>query len=512
MSQLKSGAILSYLSVFLTILIALLYTPIMIRLLGQSEYGLYAMIGSVSAYLSIMDLGLGNTIVRYVARNRAIGDKDSEARLNGLFFILYCIIGIFTIIIGVILYNTAENVFGKSLSINELEKAKLMIIILIINFAITFPLSIFGAIMQSYERFVALKVSGIIRTISTPLIILPLLFFGYGSIMMVLVTTIINISMLLYHVYYCFKYIKVKFSFKKIEYKLLKEVLGYSFFIFLGIIVDQINWNTGQIILGAVSGTVAVAVFSIAIQFVRIYLQFSTSLSSLFLPKVSIMVAKNANNKELTNIMIKFGRIQYIILAYILCGFILFGQYFINVWAGENYSVAYYIVIIIMVPITIPLIQNIGLSILQAKNLQGFRSVVLVLIAIVNVIISIPLAKLYGGIGVALGTGLSYFIGNGIVMNIYYYKKVKLNMPLFWVNILKLTIPIAISFIIGNVLNLLLNQDTVYTFVYKTILFSTFYLIFMWFFGFNKYEKGLLLAFGKSVRNISVFKKRKNKS
>lgn len=504
MNQLKVGAILSYLSIFVTILIALLFTPIMIRLLGQSEFGLYSMIGSVSAYLSIMDLGLGNAIVRYVARNRAIGDKESEARLNGMFLLLYGIIGVLTVVIGVILYHTVENVFGQSLSVIELEKAKIMIIILIINFALSFPLSIFGSIMQAYERFIAVRVAGIIRSILNPIFVLPFLFMGYGSIMMVLVSTFLNISILLFNVFYCFKYIEIKIRFEKLDYQLLKEILGYSFFIFLGIIVDQINWNTGQIILGAVSGTIVVAIFAIAIQFVRLYLQFSTSISSLFLPRVSIMIARNASDEELTNIMIKFGRIQYVIMAYILCGFVLFGRPFIELWAGQNYRDAYYMALIIMIPITIPLIQNLGLSILQAKNLQGFRSVVLIMIAIVNIIISIPLAKDYGGIGVAIGTGVSYLIGNAVVMNIYYYHRIGINIPLFWRNIFLISVPVLISIIAGHVLNLMVTHESILILILKVMLFSVAYFILIWFFGLNDYERSLFSPLIKRFKKFIV--------
>ncbi|NSL52727.1 oligosaccharide flippase family protein [Calidifontibacillus erzurumensis] len=506
MSQLKAGAILSYVSTFITIGIALLYTPIMIRLLGQSEYGLYAMIGSISAYLSIMDLGLGNAIVRYVARNRAIGDKESEARLNGMFLFLYSIIGVLTILVGVVLYHTVQKIFGESLTAAELEKAKLMVVILIINFALSFPLSIFGSIMQAYERFIVVKVASIVRHLLNPLLTLPLLYWGYGAVMMVLVTTVINISILFYNVFYCFKYIKIKIHFGKLDFQLLKEILGYSFFIFLGIIVDQINWNTGQIILGAVSGTMVVAVFAIALQFVKLYLTFSTAISGLFLPKVSMMVAKNASHEDFTKLMIKFGRIQYIILSFILYGFILFGRPFIELWAGKNYSSAYYMVLIIMIPITIPLIQNLGLSILQAKNLQGFRSVVLILIAVFNVIISIPLAKLYGGIGVAIGTGASYLIGNAIVMNFYYFYRIGINIPLFWKNILKMSIPAFFSLVGGFLLNIFIPQVSILMLILKIILFSIIYFTFMWFFGFNSYEKGLLLPILKKLKIIRVIK------
>lgn len=513
MSQLKLGAVLSYFYIFITITIAFLYTPIMIRLLGQSEYGLYTMIGSISAYLSIMDLGLGNAIVRYTARNRAIGNKDIESKLNGMFLLLYSIIGILTVLIGVLLYQNLEIIFGSGLTAGEIKKAKIMVIILIINFSLSFPLSIFGSIMQAYERFVIVKLVAIIRTLLMPIITLPFLIAGHGSVTMVLISTIINISCLLYNVYYCFRYLKVDFYFEKIDFPLIKEILGYSFFIFLGIIVDQINWNTGQIILGAITGTAVVAVFAIAIQFVRMYLQFSTSISGLFLPRVTMLVANNASTKELTDIMIRYGRVQYIILAYILTGFILFGYPFILIWVGENFVNAYYMALIIMIPITVPLIQNIGLSILQGMNLQGFRSIVLIMISMANIFISIPLAKIYGGIGVAIGTGVSYVVGNGIIMNIYYHRRIGINILKFWKNIFLMSVPVVLSLLLGYGINYFVPQNNLLFLMFKIGLFSIIYFILMWLLAFNDYEKGLVRPIiGEIKKVVHKFSKTKKKS
>src|SRR5699024_7706522 len=152
-------------------------------------------------------------------------------------------------------------------------------------FALSFPLSIFNSLMKAYERFVAEKVISIIRIILSPLIILPIIYIGYGAISMVIVTTVVNIGCLLYSAFYCFKNLNIKFTFGKLDKYLIREILGYSFFVFLGVIVDQIYWQTDQIILGAVSGTVSVAIYAIAIQFIKLYIQFSSSISGLFLPK-----------------------------------------------------------------------------------------------------------------------------------------------------------------------------------------------------------------------------------
>lgn len=76
------GALLSYVNNIATIIVGLAYTPIMLRLLGQSEYGLYSLVGSIVGYLSVLDMGLGDTVVRYTARNRVDETKKKRGRIK----------------------------------------------------------------------------------------------------------------------------------------------------------------------------------------------------------------------------------------------------------------------------------------------------------------------------------------------------------------------------------------------------------------------------------------------
>ena len=210
--------------------------------------------------------------------------------------------------------------------------------------------------------------------------------------------------------------------------------------------MDRIYWSTGQFVLGAFVGTAAVAVFAIAIQLEHMYMQFSTAISGVFLPKVTAMVARNDNRKEISDLFIRTGRIQYIVIALILTGFIVFGRDFINLWAGPGYESAYPITLLFFVSLAIPLIQNLGITILQARNLMKFRSLLYILIAVISLVFQIVLAKEYGGIGCAISIAGALFLGQGLIMNIYYQKSQGLNIGLFWKEIMKMSIvPIFIG-------------------------------------------------------------------
>ena len=187
-------------------------------------------------------------------------------------------------------------------------------------------------------------------------------------------------------------------------------------------------------------GAATVAIYAVAIQLQSIYMGFSTAISGVFLPKVTGMVTRNNSEKEISDLFIRTGRIQYIIMAFILTGFIVFGKYFILLWAGPDYEQSYWIALCFFIPLTVPLIQNLGITILQARNQMKFRSTIYVIIALASLLISIPLAKQFGGIGCAIGTSIALITGQIIIMNIYYYRKIHIDIPSFWKEIVKMSI------------------------------------------------------------------------
>ena len=228
-NQLQIGAILSYVNIAASVFVGLIYTPLMLRLLGQSEYGLYSLVGAFVGYLSILDMGLGNTIVRYISRNRVLGNARREAEFNGLFLAIYLFIGCVVVIIGSILCSHMDAIFGYTLSAAEIQKAQIMMGLLIFNLAVSFPLGVFSAEMQVYERFLFLRGTNILRVILNPCIVLPFLYYGYGAIMMVIVATILNISCLLANMWYCYHYLNIHFAWGKYQRFLLTEIAVYSF-------------------------------------------------------------------------------------------------------------------------------------------------------------------------------------------------------------------------------------------------------------------------------------------
>ena len=495
MNQLKAGAILNYIIIFLNILVGLLYTPYMLRMMGQSEFGLYSLVASVISYLTILDLGFGNAIIRYTAKFRTEGKQKEQYEMFGMFLILYIVIGVIAMAIGMVLYLNVEALFGQTMTAVELDRARIMVLILVFNLAFTFPMSIFGSILTAYEEFVFPRIVNSLRIVLNTVVMIVLLHYGYRAIAMVVVQTVFNVFTLILNFIYCKKKLKIKLLYAHFKWGFLKEVAIYSFWILLNVIMDKIYWSTGQFVLGAVSGTIAVSVFAIAIQLEGMYMTFSTAISSVFLPKVTGMVTMNDNDEHISNLFVKTGRLQNIIMLGILTGFVVFGKEFIVLWAGADYVNSYYMTLAFFVALYIPLIQNLGITILQARNQMKFRSLLYIIIACFALIAEIVFAKMWGGIGCAIAIAGALLLGQGLIMNIYYKRVQKIDISGFWIEIIKMNIaPILLSIIAYFLFNHALMCDTWFKLVMSILIYGLFYIGSCCFFSLNKEEKSLLLG------------------
>lgn len=497
--QRKAGVTLSYINVGITIVLSLLYTPILLRMLGQSEFGLYSIAYSAFGLLSILHFGFGNANIRYTAKylNQ---NKDQQFSLYGLFLIIYAVIGFISLTLGIIISYYAESFFGKNMTVSEVERLKFMLYFVTISISISFPLSTFGFIIRGYERFTFSKSIELLRIIFIPVISVILLYSGYKSVGLIVSITILNILLLMAEMIYSFKVLKIKIKINFLNYSLIKEIIFYSFFVILGMISFQLNNNANQFILGSVSGTVQVAVYALGFNLLINFQNLAFAIISVFLPTITRISEDENKVEQYNHYFIAVGRIQFYVLALFYFGFIVFGKQFITLWAGSEYENSYYICIIPLTSLSIYLLQSLGITIMQAQNKHKFSSVLFTVMSVFNIATSIFLSKYYGAIGGAISIALTWLIGHGIILNFYYSSTIKLDIILFWKQIIKLFPILIIPIIFGILYIQLFEKYSWLTFSIGIILFTLFYVISAFFIGFNQFEKNLLI---KPIINLA---------
>lgn len=491
-NELKAGALLSYVNLAITCIIPLLYTPIMLRMLGQSEYGLYSLSNSVTSYLSMLNFGMGSAVIRYVAKARAEGDKEQVEKTVGLFAVIYIILALLVIIVGFILTIFVDTWFAKGLSDAEIERLRVLMVIMSLSTAISFPVSVYSSVAVAYEKYIFRRLFDLAATIASPVLNLVVLFMGKGSIGMALVGLFIQIVYAPVFIGYCSKKLNLHLCFRKLPFRMLKDIWSFSAFVFLSTVVDMLYWSTDKVLIGALMGSVAVAVYNVGGVFTSMLQQMTSAISGVFTPRVTIMVTKNTTPQVLSDLLIRIGRLQYLIVAFILSGYIVFGRTFIHFWSGDEYQDAYIVALLTMIPLAIPLIQNIAFSIILAQKKHQFRAIIYAVIAVINVVTTYLAIPRFGIIGAAVCTAIAFFLGNGLIMNIYYYRVTKLDIPRFWKNIISMSVVPVIFLIVGYIIvNKLIPVKGILEFLIEIVIYSIFYGVFTWIFTMNKYERNL---------------------
>lgn len=495
-SERKFAVVLSYANIIIKNLIVFLYTPFLLKYLGQAEYGIYQMTNSVIMGLSVLSMGFSGSYVRFFMRYKTKKDEEGIKNLNGMYLLLFVGIAFLSLFIGLILVMNTKTIFGTSFTVEEVRITKILMGILVFNIALTFPSSVFDCNILAQERLKFQQSRQIVQTLLAPLVSIPLVLLGMGSIAVVGAQTLTTLILMILNIKYAVIQLGMRFNFKKIPLGLLKEVSVFSFFIFLSQIIDLANNNIPSFIVGALLGAKDVAIYSVAAQVKNLFFMLSVGLSGVFVPHINELVSKDAPKKLLLDLMVKVGRLQFILLTFILGGFISVGQYFIKIWAGEANIQAYYLIILMIFPVLIPLSQNVGIEIQRAMNRHYFRSVVYLIFAVINVIVTAISVNNFGVLGATFGYVIAMICANGMAMNWYYQNKMGLNMKKFVRSLTNILIPFVFATFVVSFVSNLINQMNITVFCLLGILYSLIYGLLYYFVSASKLEidyfKGLI--------------------
>lgn len=492
--QIKIGIILSYITLAVSNIIPFLYTPLMLSLLGQSEYGLYKIAGSTSSFLGLMSFGIGTALTRYLIKEKVEKGQEAEENVFGLFLLIFQILSFLVIALGAVLVFNLNYFYENSLSENEFKTIQILIAMMVVVSAISLSSSPYTTVVSAHERFIFLQVMNLVTTVLAPCLNIIVLLLGYKSIGLTVTSLLMIIVTRIIYIFYVRKKMHIKPRFNDLPTDIIKEILFFSFWVFLGDIVNQLYNATDIVIIGTVPGlaTTGAAVYNIGTTFSTIIVGLSIVVPGFFKPRANKMVFSGASNQEMSDFFIKSGRFQAAIVFLFVSGFVAFGRQFINFYVGPDYKESYWVALLIMIPSCVPLVQSIGHSILEARNLHKYRSIMYLVIAVINVVFTILLVDRYGIIGAAIPTGVASLLGPGFYMNWFYWKKVKLDIPRFWKNMLPFFIINALLCVIALIVSQWIDFYVVWKMAVGIIVYVLLYVFLLWKFVFDEDEKNIV--------------------
>ena len=431
-SQRRTGVILGYANIIVKNLVNLVYTPMLLSFVGQAEYGVYQTSYSFVFSLTLLSFGFSQAYVRFYTQRRAHGTEVDIRRLNGVYLVLYLIVSAVALALGLAFAANAGTVFSASFTSEQVALAQAVMSVMAGSIAVTLLNSVFDAYVLAHEEFRFQQTRQIATTVATPFVAYALLLLGMGVVGVAVAQLAVNVLLLVFNAAFCIGRLRMRFDVRRLDGALFRSIAAFSAWIFANQVCDLVNQNVPNILLGALSGASAVAVFAVSVQVRNVFVSLSATMSSVFTPEINRIVAESDDNAKLSQLMTRVGRYQMALFCWVYGGFALLGRFFVERWAGPGFSDAYWLILAMALPLVIPLTQNTGIEIQRAKNMHRARSVALLLMALLNVAFTLAASPAMGCWAPAVGYIASIALGNGVFMNWYYQRRVGLDMALFW--------------------------------------------------------------------------------
>ncbi|MBO5408663.1 MAG: oligosaccharide flippase family protein [Clostridia bacterium] len=503
--QIKIGAVISYLALALDVVAGLLYTPWIIRQIGDADYGLYTLATSLIT-MFMLDFGMSAAVAKFVSHYRAKGDQQGMNNFLGMIYKLYIIVSavICAVLVGV--FFNINQIYIK-LTPSELSAFKIVYLIAASSMVVCFPFITLNGILTAHEQFARLKLADVFNKVASIFLTIIALLFGMGLYALVAVHAVMNLLTIVVKLVMIRKTTKIKVNFQHSDKGMLKEITGFSFWTTVQSIAQRFIFNITPTVLGVVSGSVGITMFGLASTLEGYVFKFSQAINGMFMPKISRATLGQKTGEAVLPLMIKVGRIVLSITGILVIGIVTLGQNFVNVWLGNGYQEVYICTVLLILPSVLHLPQQVANTAVVVLDKVKSAGIVYTIMALVNIVFSFLFGHFWGAVGCSLSICIAYFVRT-ILMNVVFYKQLNINVFKFFKDCHgKMAPGLLVALGCGVLISRYVMVGSGWIcFLTQVVCLMICYVAIMWLIGWNKSEKNLFLSPVRTVLKRSKAK------
>lgn len=427
--QMIGGALLSYGAIAFNIIAGLLYTPWMIRTVGDDQYALYALAISI-INLFMMDFGIGASVTRFLSNYYARGEQERADRFMGLVYKVFFLISAVIALCLFVFYFLIEGIYA-GLTVAEIQVFKRLFVIVAAYSVLSFPFTSFNGVLMANERFIEVKACNLGQKVLNVALIVAALLAGSGVYALVLVNAVSNV------VFVGVKFLLVRRKtatravFSGHEKGLAGELIGYSVWSTVMTISQRCIFNIAPTVIAALTGSAEVTMFSLAASLEGYVYTFSDAINGMFMPKISRIFARESVGSELTDLMGRVGKFHVYTLGLIYIGFACLGPRFVALWMGEGYESVYFCALLLIAPSLLDLPQQVARTAMLTGGYIREQSFAYLAMAVTNLALFFVFIPRFGVVGAALSVCAAYFVRTA-VSNVLYRKKLPVNLAAYF--------------------------------------------------------------------------------
>jgi len=424
----------SWAGMVIGLVITFFFTPYLISTIGKDQYGIWTLAFSIVAYMGLADVGMKQSIVRYISKYYATKDW---LQLNQIFS---SSVRIYFGVSIIIMVATLGIVFGVlhhfKIPPQFLNIARAAILVIGIDQAIEYAMLPFVS-LGAFHRFDITTAWRMIARIGQTIGIIILLELGYGLVSMAVMVTAWGIIRRLAVNYYRRKYYpEVKFSFDSIDKEKTKILISYGWISFLIVATWIVIYQTDNIVIGRFISMESVAIYSVAGALILQLRDAINAISVVIVPTISHFEAEK-DFSLIMDIYTRSTRYLYYISGYLLIAMLFFGGSFILLWVGDDFTPSVKILYTLIISGTIYFPQMIANSVLFGISRHKIALYILAVEAVSNIGLSLLLVKSYGIWGVALGTAIPQVIIYTFVYPVVFYRVMSSDVKTFYYTAIK---------------------------------------------------------------------------
>lgn len=491
--QRRRGAALSIIALVINLVLSIFYLPILIEYLPNNAYGIFELGAGLILWFAMLDLGLAASVSRFYSLWREERPEYLPSLLSTS-AVIYLTLLLLTAAVALYAQLNVNSIFKETMSAEELSQIRTIILLVVINTAFTLPTSWLSGLLNAIEEFTFVRTLLIVRSLILFLIVAVVAAIFHNPVLALAGHVAVSLFVFIATLVFVLKSNNINLVFGRPRISVFTQLFRFSSLVAIIIIFDLVFWRTGQIILAAVSGPLAVAAYAIVVRIITsVFMPLSTGLSSVFLAHLTRIFSTPNYNVEVNRLFVKVGRLQSIIIWAFIGLYICCGQLGLNLWLGSEYEVVYPSTLVLLLSLSFSSIQTLSTPILQAKNRLGFKASVFSVLLILFLLLSVPIATRFGVLGLALLGASLLFFGTGPIMNWYFYFKLNLDIPTFFREVYRVPLySSASSFLSILMVNFTSVGNTLVGFALNAVIFACFYSTIIFGIYMNTEEKLLM--------------------
>jgi len=385
-----------------TTIVSLILTPLLINRLGSFYFGLWVLVGSVTDYYGLLDVGMRSTLFRFVTRCKGNNDRQ------GLDEVMSSALAIILAISALVLVLTAAMVpwIPAFFAVGPAARPLFMEVMAIlgITVAVLFPGQLFGTYLSGLRRFDLYNFSTSGANLLKLLLTVLALRAGMGIIGVAFATLISSVSNLLIN-FLMLRSVdpELRFSLRLVSLSRIRELFSFSFFAFLISIGDYLRFFTDSIVIGRVLTVALITPFSIASRIISLLRHLLYGVAA---PLQGMMGELDGagRQEELKKFVLRSLRLTGVLTCVLVSLLALNGDWLIRRWIGEGFHNSYQLLLILLVGYVIAMSQQPFADLLLIKGRHQLRGWWSIAEGLANLSLSIYWGHKYGLLGVALGT------------------------------------------------------------------------------------------------------------